>query len=156
MPQDMDTTTNEHDGLGGATWELLAISLEEFQNFLAGIKKSRNADEQELYASILQDIVPRLEKEVEAKERKQAKRTRELQALEKLATAKRSSRLAGKQEKQREIEEAQAAERKKQDDLAMAHAEQRRQQKVEQVSSRVRLARVPLAQLTRCRIASLA
>lgn len=124
----------EDNGLGGASWECLAITLEEYQAFLDSIKKSKNADEKELHQSLVDDIMPKLEKEAEARERKQAKRLRELQALEKLATAKRSSRLAGKQERQRELDEAEAAERKKQEELVMAHKEQQRQQKLEQVS----------------------
>lgn len=122
----------EDDGLGGAEWECLAVSLEQYQAFLESIKKSKNLDDKDLYQMIVDDTLPQLEKEAEARERREAKRLREMQNMEKLATAKRSSRIAGKHEKQKEIEEAEAAERKKREDLAMAHAEQKKQEKLEQ------------------------
>ncbi len=58
--------------------------------------------------------------------------------MEKLATAKRSSRIAGKAERQKEEAEAAEAERKRQSDLAMAKKEQERLNKLERVSATCR------------------
>jgi hypothetical protein len=58
---------------------------------------------------------------------------KELENLHKLASAKRSSRLAGKAEKQKEKDALDEAERKKLADLEMAHKEQERQRKLEEV-----------------------
>ena len=51
--------------------------------------------------------------------------------MQKLATAKRSSRIADKMEKQKAIQQAEEAERKHQADLDMAHREQDRQEKLD-------------------------
>ena len=51
----------------------------------------------------------------------------------KLATAKRSSRIAGKVERQKHIEEAEEVERKRLADIKMAKLEQEKQRKLEEV-----------------------
>ncbi len=124
----------EDNGLGGAKWELIAITLEEYNDFLESIRRSRDADEKTLSKRIRAEVLPVIEKAAEAQERRAARKQKEMENLQKLSTAKRSSRLAGKQEKQREEEEAAAAERKRKEDIAMARREVEKQQKMEQVS----------------------
>lgn len=124
----------EDDGLGGAKWECIAVTLTDYNEFLATIQKTRDPNEKAMHARITKDILPVLEKRVEVQERKAAGRRRELENLEKLATAKRSSRLADKHERQREIQAVEDAERKRREDLAMAQREQRRMDKLEEVS----------------------
>lgn len=126
----------EDDRLGGATWECLAVTLEEYNAFLEPLRRSRNRDEKDLIADITQEVLPELEKHAEAMERKAAKERRELEALQKMATAKRSSRLAGKMEKQKELEEAANAERRKREELTMAHKEEGRRMRMEEVRRR--------------------
>lgn len=121
------------DGLGGAKWECIAVSLVEYNTFLDTIRKSRDPDEKVLFKRITEDVLPVIEKRAESQERKAAQRRREMENLEKLATAKRSSRLAGKQEKQREVQLAEDAERKRREDLAMARREQDKQIMMEEV-----------------------
>jgi hypothetical protein len=121
----------EDDGLGGMKWECLAITLDDLNRFVASIEKSRDPNEKILRTRITEDLLPLLEKQEEARKRKAAQKERELLNLEKLATAKRSSRIAGKLELQRQEEEAREAERKRQAELAMAKKEQEKWMKLE-------------------------
>ena len=121
----------ENDGLGGMKWECLAITLDDLNRFVASIEKSRDPNEKILRTRITEDLLPLLEKQEEARKRKAAQKERELLNLEKLATAKRSSRIAGKLELQRQEEEAREAERKRQAELAMAKKEQEKWMKLE-------------------------
>ncbi len=121
----------DDDGLGGMKWECLAITLDDLNSFVTSIQKSRDPNEKILRARITEDLLPLLEKQEEARKRKAAQKERELLNLEKLATAKRSSRIAGKLELQRQEEEAREAERKRQAELAMAKKEQEKWMKLE-------------------------
>lgn len=123
----------EDDGFGGMTWECIAITLADYQAFLETIKKSRDPNEKVLYKEIIAGVIPLLEKRAEAQRQKALKRQREIENLQKLATAKRSSRIADKSARQREIEEAAEAERIHKAELAMAHKEQERQKNMEEV-----------------------
>jgi hypothetical protein len=124
-------TEQENDGFGGMKWECIAVTLEEFNTFITSIEKSRDPNEKVLRKRIVDGVLPLLEKQEEARKRKQAQKERELLNLEKLAHAKRSSRIAGKMEQQKQEEEAREAERKKQADLVMAHKEQEKWLKLE-------------------------
>lgn len=124
---------DDDDGLGGMKWECVAITVAQYKEFMETLRKSRDENEKALYQRCLEDILPVVEKAEEEQQRKLAKKQKELLNLEKLATAKRSSRIAGKLEKQREAEEAAKAERKKKMELIMAKKEQERLKKLEQV-----------------------
>jgi hypothetical protein len=117
----------------GKKWECVAVTLDDFNRFLDSIKRSRDPDEKNLHRFITTDVIPVLLQKEEERERKEMRRMKELENLHKLATAKRSSRLADKAEKQREEEAAEEAERKRLADLKMAHREQDRQHKLEEV-----------------------
>ncbi|KFY42215.1 hypothetical protein V494_02514, partial [Pseudogymnoascus sp. VKM F-4513 (FW-928)] len=121
----------EDDGFGGMKWECLAITLEELNNAIASFAKSRDPNEKSLRQRLVEDLLPLLEKQEESRKRKQLQKERELLNLEKLATAKRSSRIAGKLEQQRQEEEAREEERKRQEELAMAKKEQEKWRKLE-------------------------
>lgn len=125
----------EEDGYGftGKTWELIAITLDEYQDFLASIFRSRNPNEKLLRARLEEDVIPIIERRAEAIRQKQLKKLRELENIQKLATAKRSSRLAGKAEKEAQEREEREAEEKRQADLRMAREEQARQLRIEEV-----------------------
>lgn len=121
----------EDDGFGGMLWECIAVTLDEFNAFIATIEKSRDANEKVLRKRITDDVLPLLEKQEESRQRKQAQKEQELLNLEKLATAKRSSRIAGKMESQKHEQEQRDAERKKHGELAMARKEQEKWQMLE-------------------------
>lgn len=121
------------------TWECIAVTHDDYQIFLESIRKSRDPNEKALNKRINDQVMPIIERRVEAQRQKVAKKQRELENLQKMANAKRSSRLAGKQEARKAEEDAAEAERKRLADLEMAHKEQQRQRKLEDVSISARL-----------------
>ncbi|KAH0173718.1 hypothetical protein KCU67_g1139, partial [Aureobasidium melanogenum] len=123
--------TIEDDGFGGMKWECIAVTYEDYTMFLESLRRSRDPNEKALVKRINEQIMPTLEKRVEAQRQKMLKKQRELENLQKMATAKRSSRLAGKAEQRKAEEEAAEAERKRQAELDMAHKEQLKQSKME-------------------------
>ncbi|MCJ1286241.1 hypothetical protein MMC26_005586 [Xylographa opegraphella] len=133
-----DTETKEaeptevDDGFGGRKWECLAVTLTDYETFLEGIQKSRDPDEKALYSRLTKEVMPVIEKMEEDRQKKIARRQKELMNLEKLATAKRSSRLASKQEREREEQEILAAERKRQADLIEAKRDAERQKQMDE------------------------
>ncbi|KAF2992942.1 hypothetical protein E8E13_000595 [Curvularia kusanoi] len=133
--------TVEDDGLGGMKWECLCITLEDYRDYLSGIRKSRDPNEKILYKRIEEEVIPIMEGLAEEQARKQARKAKELENLQKLATAKRSSRISARVEKQKEVEEAEAAQRKREEELAMAKAEQARQKKLEEAHDSRRMTR---------------
>lgn len=121
------------DGLGGMKWECLCITLEEYQEYIKSIRRSKDPNEKVLCQRLEQKVLPQIEAAAEEKARKEARKLKELEIMSKLATAKRSSRISARVEKQRENEEAAEAERKRQAEVAMAKAEADKQRKMEEV-----------------------
>ncbi|KAL9038689.1 MAG: hypothetical protein Q9180_002981 [Flavoplaca navasiana] len=122
----------EGHSFAGRTWECIAVTLTEYKDFLDSIKKSRDPDEKALHKRITEDVLPVIEKDEESKQRRQAKKEREMMNMEKLATAKRSSRLASKFETERQEREAAEAEQKRKADIAAALAHEEKQKKMEE------------------------
>ncbi|KAK0656047.1 hypothetical protein B0T16DRAFT_364962 [Cercophora newfieldiana] len=121
----------EDDGLGGMKWECIAVTLDEVQQFVSGLKNSKGSNEGVLKTQLLDHLVPILEKQEESRKKKQLQREKELLNLEKLAHAKRSSRLAGKAEQQRAQEQAREEERKRQEEEAARRKEEAQRLKME-------------------------
>jgi hypothetical protein len=121
----------EEDTFGGMKWECLAITLEEYQDFLGSIAKSKDPNEKELRDRITEQVMPVIGKAAEDQRKKQARREKELLDLQKLATAKRSGRLAEKHERERQEQEALELKRKHEADLAEAIKDQARKEKME-------------------------
>ena len=113
-------------------WECIAVTLEDYHQFLDSIKKSRDANERNLHKTITTDVLPVIEKLEEDRQKKIARRQRELMNMEKMAHAKRSSRIAGKQEREQQEAEARAAEEKRKADLAAARKDAERQKHMEE------------------------
>lgn len=122
-----DLTTGEP----GYKWECVAVTLHEYNEFLDTIRKSKDADEKALRSQIEEHVLPLLEKAEEAQQRKRMKREKEQLAVHMIAGAKRSSRLAGKLEKERAEREAIEAARKHEADLEEARREQAKQEQRE-------------------------
>lgn len=133
-PEEKVDAEPEDDGFGGRKWECVCITLEEYQSFLSTIRRSKDLDEKDLYDTIQTDVMPIIEQQAEERAKKEARRVKEQEVLLKLATAKRSSRISSRLEKQKQEEEAAEAERKRLADIEMAKAEQERQHKLEAVS----------------------
>ncbi|USW47982.1 Putative Zinc finger, PHD-type, Zinc finger, FYVE/PHD-type, Zinc finger, RING/FYVE/PHD-type [Septoria linicola] len=128
-------------GFTKRTWELVAITLEEYQDFMASIFRSRDPNEKQLRARIETDVLPIIEKRAEALRAKQMKKLRELENLSKMATAKRSSRLADKADKEAEAQKEREAQEQRQRELKMAREEQERQKRIEEGHESRRLTR---------------
>ncbi|KAF7588158.1 hypothetical protein BBP40_006125 [Aspergillus hancockii] len=107
-------------------WECIAITLEDYRQFLDSIRKTKDGNEKILRDRIEEQVLPVIEKEEEVHERQKLKREKELQNLQLLAGAKRSSRIAGKAEKERHEREAAEAARKREIELVAAIKEEER------------------------------
>ncbi len=121
----------EDDGLGTMRWECIAVTLNEVREFLATIQKSKDANEKTLRDQVQDHLLPILEKQEESRQRKQLQREKELLNLEKLAHAKRSSRIAGRVEQQQIEERTREEERKRREDEAARRKEEQRRVKTE-------------------------
>lgn len=148
--EDVVMTNGEHapsqegepgHGFTNKTWECIAITLEEYSDFMATLFRSKDPNEKQLRKSIEEDVLPIIEKRAEALRQKQLKKLRELENMQKMATAKRSSRLAGKAEKERDDREKREAEEKRLADIRMAHEEEERQRRIEEGHESRRLTR---------------
>ena len=122
----------QEDTFGGFKWECLAVNLAQYRAFLDGIQKSRDPDEKELHQSIAKDVLPVIEKAEESQTRKKQRQERELLNMQRLATAKRSSRLEAKFDREKQEQEAAEAEKKRKEELAEAKKDQERQQKLDE------------------------
>ncbi|KAF1840840.1 uncharacterized protein K460DRAFT_295273 [Cucurbitaria berberidis CBS 394.84] len=140
-PLDQQAAEEVDDGLGGKKWECVCITLQDYQEYMSSIRKSRDPNEKILYKRLQEDVMPVMEGLAEEQARKQARKMRELENMQKLAMAKRSSRISSRLEKQKEVEEVEAVERKRQAELAMAKAEQDRQKKLEEAHDSRRMTR---------------
>lgn len=132
-----DTTTDDIEGksensLSEHKWECVCVTLQQYKDFVDAHRKSRDPNEKALISRLETDLMPILEKAEEAQLRKIQKRERELLAMEKLATAKRSSRLAGKHERERIEQEQAEADKKRQADLAAARKMEEQQRRMEE------------------------
>ncbi|KAJ9157768.1 Reticulocyte-binding protein 2 a [Pleurostoma richardsiae] len=121
----------EGDGLGGAKWECIAVTLEEVRRFVDSIRKTNDENQRILRDRIQDHLVPILEKQEESRKRKIQQRERELLNLEKMAHAKRSSRIASKLEHERMEEQAREEARKRAEEEAVARKEEQKRLKME-------------------------
>ncbi|KAI1339601.1 hypothetical protein F5Y15DRAFT_79050 [Xylariaceae sp. FL0016] len=148
-----DAQEPQDNGLGGATWECIGVSLEDIQAFLATIRKSRDENEKVLRSCIEEHLLPLLEKQEESRKRKALQREKELLNLEKMSHAKRSSRLANKAEQQRHEEQArQDEERRRVEEAAARKEEQKRIKMEKEHDSRAKSREVRLEERKRRRL----
>ncbi|UNI15282.1 hypothetical protein JDV02_001825 [Purpureocillium takamizusanense] len=119
------------DSLGGNTWECIAVTLQEVRAFLESLGKTRDENERVLRRQLQLHLVPILEKQEEAQQRKRLQRERELLNLAKMANAKRSSRIAGKAERQKQEEQEREEEQQRREAEAARRREERELQKME-------------------------
>ncbi|KAF2428680.1 hypothetical protein EJ08DRAFT_651048 [Tothia fuscella] len=112
-------------------WELIAVSMDEYSAFIDTIRKSRDPNEKTLRKQIEENVFPVLLEQEEERKRKEARRLKELEVMQKLATAKRSSRLAVKMDRVQEQKAAEEAEAKHKAELEMARREMQRAEQME-------------------------
>ena len=127
-PESVDST---QEGLGGARWECVAISLDEVRQLVDGFRKSRDDNEKVLRRQLDAHLIPILEKQEESRKRKELQRERELLNLAKMANAKRSSRIANKAEQKKEEERVREEEWKVEQEEAARRKEEEQQRKLE-------------------------
>ena len=118
------------DTFGGQTWECLAITLPDYQDLVESFKKTKDPNEKNLRKRLIDEVIPIIEAAEEKQRRKIERRERELMALEKMATAKRSTRIAGKLEREKQEQDEVEAERKRAADLAAARRDQEKQEQM--------------------------
>lgn len=134
-PEDIDTC-------GGRKWELVAITLDEFNAFVAGIKKTRDHNEKVMYKRMIESVLPFLLEREEERRKKAERKQREVETMQKLAFAKRSSRLANKREVQRAQAEAEEAEKKRREEDEMVRKQEAKKRKLEEVSIIISVSRL--------------
>lgn len=116
---------------GDYKFECVAVSLDDYKSFIATMEKSRDANEQNLKDFIKTDILSALEAQEEKRQRKIEARQREVVMAERMLGAKRSGRLAAKQEREREEAEAAEEEARREAIRAEARKEEDRLKKME-------------------------
>ncbi|TQV96019.1 PHD finger domain-containing protein [Cordyceps javanica] len=117
---------------GSMTWECVAVTLDDVRRLIDKFRATRDANEKILRKQLDVHLLPILEKQEESRKRKEAQHQRELLNLAKMANAKRSSRIAGKVEQQREEEKAKEQWVKAQKEHESQQRETRKQLKLEQ------------------------
>ncbi|RFN42966.1 hypothetical protein FIE12Z_12675 [Fusarium flagelliforme] len=131
-PETRDESPAEDDGLGGMTWECLAVTLEDVRAIVEGFRKTRDENEKILRNQLEEHLVPILEKQEQSRQRRELQRERELANAVKMANAKRSSRIAGKLEQQKHDEQSREEERQRREEESTRRREELAQAKMEQ------------------------
>ncbi|KAF4509781.1 hypothetical protein G6O67_003919 [Ophiocordyceps sinensis] len=126
---DNESTDN---GMGGRAWECVAVTLQEVQELLWSLGKTRDENEKTLRRQLATHLIPILEKQGESRKRKQLQKERELLNLAKMANAKRSSRIAGKVERQKQEDKVKEEEERLRAAQVSKHREERGLLKMEQ------------------------
>ncbi|KAM5356341.1 hypothetical protein ACJ41O_002987 [Fusarium nematophilum] len=121
----------QDEGLGGMNWECLAVTLDDVQSIVDSFRKTRDENEKILRDQLEEHLIPILEKQEQARKRRELQRERELVNLAKMANAKRSSRIAGKIEQQKQEEKAREKERQHRQAEKAKQREEQAQHKLE-------------------------
>lgn len=111
-------------------WECVAVTLDEVRQLLSTIQ-TKDENETILRDQIEGHLVPILEKQEESRQRKQLQREKELLSLEKMAHAKRSSRIAHKIEQHKVEEQTREEERKRREQEEAARKAEQKLAKME-------------------------
>ncbi|KAI5310649.1 hypothetical protein KEM55_004055 [Ascosphaera atra] len=75
--------SQDHDQ--GFKWECLAITLDQYKSFVDSLAKTKDPDEEILRDRLIEHVIPIIEKQEEAQQRKIRQREKELANLERLA-----------------------------------------------------------------------
>ena len=116
---------------GEFEWECVAVSLPDYQQFVHSIQKTKDPDEKDLRDTLLESVIPFMETIEEEQQRKRMKREKELLNMQLLAGAKRSSRIAGRAEKERHEQEVLEASRKHEAGQIATRKQQEKRKKME-------------------------
>ena len=116
---------------GDYKWECVAVTFTEYNEFTTALGKTKDQNEINLKSFVQTEVLAALQAQEEKRQRKLEAQLREIQMAEKMQGAKRSGRLAAKQEREKEEAEAAEIERKRQTTLAEARKEQERADKMD-------------------------
>lgn len=119
------------DGLGSMKWECVAVTLDDLTQLLAAIPGKKDANEKILHNKIVDHLLPIIEQQEEKRRKREREREKELLNMAKLANAKRSSRIAGRQEQLRQEELLREEENKRRHEQEARRKEEQRLRKVE-------------------------
>ncbi|EFX01185.1 phd finger domain protein [Grosmannia clavigera kw1407] len=119
------------DGLGGMKWECVAVSLDEIRQLLGTIPGRKDANEKILHSKIVDHLLPIIEQQEEKRRKRDKEREKELLNMAKLAQAKRSSRIAGRQEQIKQEELQREEETKRRHDEEVRRKEEQKLRKLE-------------------------
>ncbi|KAK5168443.1 uncharacterized protein LTR77_007013 [Saxophila tyrrhenica] len=119
-------------GFTNKTWRCIAVTLDDYNDFLATIFRSRDPNEKHLRKMVEESIIPVMEERNERLQQQKLAELRKMEVQAQMATAKRSGRLAAKQEREQEEQEKRDAEEKRKRDLREAHEEQERLKRAEE------------------------
>lgn len=133
---EQENSLTRDDGLGGMVWECLAVTLNDVQVLVETFRKTRDGNEKILRKQLEEHLIPILEKQEEARRRKEAQRERELLNLAKMANAKRSSRLAIKAEQHKQDEREKEEEQQRREAEAASRREGEAHRKAERERER--------------------
>lgn len=122
--ENAEVPVNAEDPFAEMKWECIAVSLDDYKDFLDSLRNTKDADEKILRSRIEDQVLPVIEEEEAVQERQKVKRDKELVNLQMLAGAKRSSRIAQKSEKDRHEREVVEAAEKREEELAAARKEE--------------------------------
>ncbi|CAK7275299.1 hypothetical protein SEPCBS57363_006610, partial [Sporothrix epigloea] len=128
---DADMEEVDNNGLGGMKWECVAVSLDDLRALLSSISSKKDPNERVLHDKIVQHLLPILEQQDERRKKREKEREKELFNMAKMASAKRSSRIAGRQEQQRQRETVLEEEQKRRFDIEVQRKEEQLQRKAE-------------------------
>ena len=128
-------TTNGVEVDEDSTWHIQCVNLEDYNTFLARLKKSRDLDEKALYRHLHDDVLPQLVEEEKERERVRQQREQEFLKEQAYAARKRSTRLVQKEEdrkimleREAELARLQAAQEEvKREELRLKKLEQERE-----------------------------
>ncbi|KAL6858649.1 Sfi1 spindle body domain-containing protein [Trichoderma novae-zelandiae] len=121
----------EDTHLGDMAWECLAVTLPEVEALVESMAKSRDENEKILRRQLRDHLVPILEKQEQERSRRELRREKELATLAKLATAKRSSRIASKAEQREQQEKARIEQEQLREAAAIQRREEQKRAKVQ-------------------------
>ncbi len=118
-------------GLGGMKWECVAVALDDLRALLASIPGKRDPNERVLREKIVKHLLPILEQQEERRKKRERERERELLNLARMASAKKSSRIASRQEHLRQEELQREEDQKRRLELEALRRAEQKQRKME-------------------------
>jgi hypothetical protein len=91
-----------------STWHVQCITMDDWNSFLAKLKKSRDLDEKALYRHLNDNVLPTLLEEEAERERERERREQEYLREQAFLARKRSNRLVQREEDRKHMEEKEA------------------------------------------------